>query len=792
MKKPILIITLILLFLTFPLQTFASYRSGFNRPVSEMTSYEKMSELRVANEIVQKDGFYPQERITELTNGLADDQIQVLEKYEQKLNRDLKRIEEYEARKKNILATLKKQAKKEGEAHWETEKKNIYKKAENSARKALNISELEWDEFKNVVEQGKEAYEREVKSYVDDIKTVYNAINAYRESADKHKYVSDEAQGLLGTLGAMGTVLSAGADKIEKTKVGRPVAEILKFYAEATKLGDTAAEVAFEAIHRDNTLSDYHETQLSDAFKEYNKDNPAVDKGGASVTFKKSPLMLRDENFIILQSDASNEYVVIDVDVEKRMWPFRDIRNYSYATKLSEDEYKKLEMLYSGYQNALKNPAAGTKNIKDKLENLTAKQLVKLSRGEDIDVVTREAGWIRSEAEEKLTYEQLKSAIDASFSRQQSNHSIDSVYETLYGDPKEDDEAGGVLDRVRSLWGNDARSNRMEEIRDTFSIYMDNLTSDEYFEGNTNHHWEKFRDLIQNYIEQGKDLKQLKDNLQSLNENATQADVAPENIRVVDAFSESDLLDSFLGTFVSFGDVADEIIRQLEQFIDSVEFYPVRGKVMDSESGEPISGANVTVFRSTGASSLVIQTDSNGNFSLGKYVIGEPLTVTASAEGYFSSKRGGSLKNSDTVVNISLKKDEEEEEDKEIRNSIVLLIDVSGSMGGSKIANAITSAQNTVNRMGRSDEVAILTFSGCGSTSVRVPFTRTTSNNKSFIFETISTLRAGGRTAIAEATAYAGNYMRSNAKGSSMNLILLSDGEETCGGNPVESARGLN
>lgn len=133
-----------------------------------------------------------------------------------------------------------------------------------------------------------------------------------------------------------------------------------------------------------------------------------------------------------------------------------------------------------------------------------------------------------------------------------------------------------------------------------------------------------------------------------------------------------------------------------------------------------------------------------------------------------------------------------EQELKPVENSLVLLIDCSGSMQGDKIENAKATAQGEVGKMDENSEVAVIIFSGCGNVKVMAPFTITTEANKQSLISAISGISAGGATPLAEAIGFAGGYLRGKSRGKNLNLIILSDGEETCGGKPGETARGLN
>jgi len=133
-----------------------------------------------------------------------------------------------------------------------------------------------------------------------------------------------------------------------------------------------------------------------------------------------------------------------------------------------------------------------------------------------------------------------------------------------------------------------------------------------------------------------------------------------------------------------------------------------------------------------------------------------------------------------------------EQELKPVENSLVLLIDCSGSMQGEKIENAKATAQAEVGNMDEKSEVAVIIFSGCGNVKVIAPFTITSDTNKQSLISAIGGISASGGTPLAEAIGFAGVYLRGQSRGKNLNLIILSDGEETCSGNPSEKARGLN
>lgn len=122
-------------------------------------------------------------------------------------------------------------------------------------------------------------------------------------------------------------------------------------------------------------------------------------------------------------------------------------------------------------------------------------------------------------------------------------------------------------------------------------------------------------------------------------------------------------------------------------------------------------------------------------------------------------------------------------------SSRMFLIDNSGSMDGEGIVSAISSAQSTLSSLPATTEVAVQFFgiSGC-DVSVVQEFTL----DHSAANQVIAGASAYGDTPLAAAISQGGSYMRANASTKDMVMILLSDGEETCDGDPVDAAGQLN
>ena len=110
-------------------------------------------------------------------------------------------------------------------------------------------------------------------------------------------------------------------------------------------------------------------------------------------------------------------------------------------------------------------------------------------------------------------------------------------------------------------------------------------------------------------------------------------------------------------------------------------------------------------------------------------------------------------------------------------SSVILLLDVSGSMSGTKIESLKTSAKETADfSIQNNSEIAILAFDGTIQTPINfyLPFTK----DLKVIYSFIDGLNAGGGTPMYQAYAEACQYMRNYASSSSKSksIILMTDG----------------
>lgn len=116
-----------------------------------------------------------------------------------------------------------------------------------------------------------------------------------------------------------------------------------------------------------------------------------------------------------------------------------------------------------------------------------------------------------------------------------------------------------------------------------------------------------------------------------------------------------------------------------------------------------------------------------------------------------------------------------------VDRSVVLLIDASGSMGNDgKIEAARSAAQHTVRSLGPNVEVALMTYSGgCGS-GWRVVQDFTV--DRGVMERAIAGVSPGGGTPMAPAVGAAQAHLEQNARGRAGQILLLSDGQNSCGG----------
>lgn len=126
--------------------------------------------------------------------------------------------------------------------------------------------------------------------------------------------------------------------------------------------------------------------------------------------------------------------------------------------------------------------------------------------------------------------------------------------------------------------------------------------------------------------------------------------------------------------------------------------------------------------------------------------------------------------------------------------SIILAMDLSSSMNAAagsgsrqtKLDVAKQAALNALNQLPQGAEAAIISFGATGcDVKLEIGFTR----DLQALAARIQALKGNGSTPIAKALYYARDYILSEGRGGRVSIVLLSDGDESCGGKPIEAAK---
>ena len=121
-----------------------------------------------------------------------------------------------------------------------------------------------------------------------------------------------------------------------------------------------------------------------------------------------------------------------------------------------------------------------------------------------------------------------------------------------------------------------------------------------------------------------------------------------------------------------------------------------------------------------------------------------------------------------------------------VQQSLVFILDLSGSMRGSPLDEAKAALVDVLGKpTEKVQEYALTTFGGCGGVQVPVPFTPDAQEVVSYS----AGLSAGGATPLAEALRRAQHLALDEASSEDILLVLLSDGAESCDGDPVAVAQ---
>ena len=128
--------------------------------------------------------------------------------------------------------------------------------------------------------------------------------------------------------------------------------------------------------------------------------------------------------------------------------------------------------------------------------------------------------------------------------------------------------------------------------------------------------------------------------------------------------------------------------------------------------------------------------------------------------------------------------------------SFVIVLDASGSMGyssktgeeggppPSRMDVAKESLQRAIEKMGPDDEVALIVFYTCGDIRVEVDFT----TDKQAVRDKVQGVSPGGGTPLAAAIKLANEHMKKYARRAKTSILVFSDGQESCDGDPIRES----
>jgi hypothetical protein len=405
--------------------------------ISNMTSQELVAELKYAVKMRNEGKYYPQDRIATIENQMVKNQQNEMKRYQDQLDKEAAVAKKIEDIKEKAIE----KAKEKGDEYFEEHKEEIQKQVEDQARRALGMSEADWivnkEHINDMYEKGSEAYEEHAKKYVETAQKAYDAYNAYQKARTDHPEAPETAQNLVGFLNATSEVLGFAGENMKDTPL-RPIGEILTGYSEAAKLGDAAAKAAWDCIHKDGVNPNFKNQYTEGLNQLPGNDGTQIDKTDL-MRFNKDLRVLAlgngkyaafDENFKLIPGQTGNE--------------------------LTAEEYAKLQQMYTAYETGKK----------DGWPALTTEQLVKLARGEEIDVKTKD-NWVASDEFKKFNSDSIMNLGHAKMNDVLADELRRSVDRIVNGDQ-------GVFDKLLDPF---TRSGRMREINEAYNNYLNTLDS---------------------------------------------------------------------------------------------------------------------------------------------------------------------------------------------------------------------------------------------------------------------------------------------------------------------------
>jgi hypothetical protein len=142
-------------------------------------------------------------------------------------------------------------------------------------------------------------------------------------------------------------------------------------------------------------------------------------------------------------------------------------------------------------------------------------------------------------------------------------------------------------------------------------------------------------------------------------------------------------------------------------------------------------------------------------------------------------------------LSISLNSHASESSDKRCENTsnkALFVLDISGSMQGKPLNQAKATIAGHLETLPSKFKSGLMTFNGCGQDTVKLEVP-VAANNASTIISRLNTISATGSTAIEQALQKAESAL--SGERTCTNIVLLTDGKDSCGGSPVRAADSL-
>jgi len=430
---------------------------------SAMTDQELQIEMRYAMSLKDKGVYYPETRMNRLVSeAMARSQTQLIKEKEDQ-ERAVQRVE---AAKTFIDNAVKK--------YNEITKPETGTNFNEFADKLLEASNLDGTPLQGINEiKELDALAKDSSVYkgYDLVTTACDTTKAYLDGKNAVPYAPGSAQDLMGAMNALVKMIESGAGLIEDTPLYGH-AKLLESYAKACESGVDAGKVAWNAAHKDG-LNDMYGSKFQDALNE-------AYKGEAVTLMETSSLTNYNPNHIIMR-DHNGDYAAFNKKGE-------------LMGKMTQSEYETAEVYLAAYEQGRGKSWAKT---------LTTEQLLQVSKGENIKVVTKD-GFFKDEVTELSPKDIINHANHAKY-MDQLDIGLNDIDQILTGKKS---WLGNALD-----FGKDGRKKELELAFNQYKRDVLNKLDGSYLDKSLTGHLEDFKNEIEQLAREGKSWDEIKSSM---------------------------------------------------------------------------------------------------------------------------------------------------------------------------------------------------------------------------------------------------------------------------------------